>query len=169
MKKDNPYELYAAKVNALFGGDKDVTVKYDNRRKTVIIDVSDESKATGIACLVVNSRPINGPQNDAVQVRVKRNGKVIDGEDLTGRVDETLAAVKSAFRGNPLFKSAKVFEYKKERCVLCFFKRKVVQFPHVCVALSPFAEAAGFCVSTLAEHLAGYLLRNANVAYVTEK
>ena len=124
MKLSPPWCTHVSMLEAIFGEDKDITIKYDNDLYAVKIYVNDADKAFALD-KIINSWKEYG--NIVLRVIVvSPNYEKIKKETESC---DTQSLYEIAFKGNPVFSFAKTVQgLLSNKITYVVFKNKVVQF-----------------------------------------
>lgn len=129
MNKDKiglrpPWVLYHEKVKALFGGDKDISVEFDDELMKMTIRVNSARKADALSRLIPGM--VNFGDVIACICVVPPNSS---GETLPDDASP-IDVISAAFEGNPVVSQIRAVSKGifRDLCY-CVFKKEVVQYP----------------------------------------
>lgn len=117
LKLSPPWVEFANEVKALFAGDKEVTVIYDDEEKVISLYVDNAQKAEALTELLPETKEFGG-----VTVKVT----VIPANGLTGAPVQEVW--QTAFAGNPNFSGVKFIQIPLGNFTYIIWQPSVVQF-----------------------------------------
>ena len=117
LKLSPPWVEFASEVKALFSGDKEVTVIYDDEEKVISLYVDNAQKAEALTELLPETKEFGG-----VTVKVT----VVPANGMTGAPAQDVW--KAAFAGNPNFSSVKFVQCPLGNFTYVVWRPNAVQF-----------------------------------------
>ena len=152
LKLSSPWVSYVHKLQALFGPDPDITVRYDEDRGAVYLNVHGYDKAKALEHLLPAVVTFGIVSIDVIIVPDNNEPDIVE-------------LYRKALEGNPLF--SKVISLKPEGSSNAFnyvmFKKEVVQFWD-----DNLSDPHGN-ITTLAQNIAGEVLLRPEMHFSTEQ
>lgn len=117
LKLSAPWICYYRKIDALFGEDPDVSVKYDEDINEITLLVNGQEKANALTQLLPTEKSFG---NVTIKITIVPANKPVQKIDL----------FKTAFEGNPAFSYAVTVDtgMTSNTFNYCVFRNKVVQY-----------------------------------------
>lgn len=152
LKLSSPWVSYVHKLQALFGPDPDITVRYDEDREAVYLKVHGYDKAKALEHLLPAVVTFGNMSMDVIIVPDNNEPDIVE-------------LYRKALEGNPLF--SKVISVKPEGSSNAFnyvmFKKEVVQFWD-----DNLSDPHGN-ITTLAQDIAGDVFLRPGMHFSTEQ
>ena len=150
FKLSSPWVLYFRKIEALFGQDPEIQIKFDEENYEIIMFVDNPAKADALSQLLPSSK-----QFSSVNLKIS----IIPSNSDTWKAK----LIPAAFSGNPVFKDMQIIEGIMSNPI-CYvvFKKEVVQYP------SDNLGDIHQITSTLYQNIAEELMDVDGVCYCTD-
>lgn len=117
IKLSAPWFTYIREIEALFGEDPDITIRYIEKPLTIKMYVNNAAKADAISQLLPNQKVFGETILNIIVVPANENGT------------SQAALFKTAFEGNPIFSEMIDIEGVYVNPIhYCVFRKEVVQY-----------------------------------------
>ena len=113
----SPWRIFYKKIEALFGGDPEITLGFDEDMPEIKLFVDNEKKAAAISQILPTEQEFG---NVTLKISVVPSNKLKEGK---------AELYEWAFKGNPAFKYAKTIQIAESGTMdFVVFTKKVVQY-----------------------------------------